>query len=123
MSPASANEEGGFDEERQLCSDGGCLGIVVDGTCNVCGLASVASPRESGSGHPGNASVTSPRDPGSGHPGASAGASGGDAMVAEGGHVDEAFDGEERQLCPDGACTGLVGSDGKCKECGRSAAS
>ena len=44
-------------------------------------------------------------------------------MVAEGGHTDGAFDDEDRQLCPDGACTGLLGSDGKCKECGRSAAS
>jgi hypothetical protein len=107
VSPADAKEDGGFDEERQLCSDGGCLGIVVDGKCNVCGLASSTSPRDNGSGHPG---VVAPP-------------SGSDDMVAEGGHIDDAFDDEERQLCPDGACTGLLGSDGKCKECGRSAAS
>ena len=91
MSPASSHEESGFDEERQLCSDGGCLGIVVDGKCNVCGLGSVTEMVDEG----------------------------GDEMVAEGGHVDDAFDGEERRLCPDGACTGLVGADSKCKVCGR----
>ena len=26
---------------------------------------------------------------------------------------------ENRELCPDGACVGLIGSDGKCKVCGR----
>ena len=86
-----------FDEERQLCDDGNCLGVVVEGKCNVCGL----------------------------QPGMNAPAPGSAAakMVAEGGHTDDLFDDEERQLCPDGACTGLVGADGKCKECGRSAAS
>ncbi|MCU1280405.1 MAG: hypothetical protein JWM53_3951 [bacterium] len=99
MSPAG---DEAFDEDRVLCSDGGCLGIVVDGKCNVCGLASVTSPRDPGSGHPGNTAT-----------------SGGGDMVSEGGHVDEAFDDDERQLCPDGACTGLLGPDSKCKVCGR----
>jgi hypothetical protein len=88
-----------FDEGRQLCPDGNCLGVVVDGKCNVCGLPAGVEPP-------------------AGSPSAS--------MVAEGGHVDElqaeAFD-DDRQLCPDGACTGVIGPDGKCKECGRSAAS
>jgi hypothetical protein len=35
---------------------------------------------------------------------------------------DERADDGERRLCPDGACTGLVGSDGVCKVCGKSAA-
>lgn len=89
--------EGEFDESRELCADGNCLGVVVDGKCNVCGLV----------------------------PGANAPAPGSAAaeMVAEGGHTDEVFDDEERQLCPDGACTGLLGPDGKCKECGKSTAS
>lgn len=28
------------------------------------------------------------------------------------------FDPEQRELCPDGTCIGLVGADGRCKECG-----
>ena len=27
---------------------------------------------------------------------------------------------DDRELCPDGACTGLIGPDGRCKVCGRS---
>jgi hypothetical protein len=31
-----------------------------------------------------------------------------------------AFDPASRRLCPDGSCIGLIGPDGRCKECGRS---
>jgi hypothetical protein len=30
----------------------------------------------------------------------------------------DAFDPRDRELCPDGACIGLIGADGRCKECG-----
>ena len=30
------------------------------------------------------------------------------------------FDPSQRRLCPDGACTGVIGDNGKCKECGTS---
>jgi len=97
--------EGEFDEERQLCADGNCLGVVVDGKCNVCGIAAAGtSPRDPTTGQTGGGKVIEDRAA--------------DDMVAEG---DSTFD--DRQLCPDGACTGLLGTDGKCKECGRSAAS
>ncbi len=29
---------------------------------------------------------------------------------------------DQRQLCPDDACIGVIGDDGTCKVCGRSAA-
>lgn len=29
------------------------------------------------------------------------------------------FDPAARALCPDGACVGLIGADGRCGECGR----
>jgi hypothetical protein len=34
--------------------------------------------------------------------------------------LDSGFD-SGRRLCPDGACVGIIGSDGKCSECGRAA--
>jgi len=104
-----------FDENRQLCDDGNCLGVIVDGKCNVCGLVvaiALTSPRDPSSGQTGEA--ISPRDPSSGQTGGARAGSGTD---------DEGDFDEDRQLCPDGACTGVIGSDGKCKECGRSAAS
>jgi hypothetical protein len=76
---------------RELCPDGGCIGLIgADGRCKVCGTVSpsaVADPRRQG-------------------------------MVATGGEdtTDEADD--DRELCPDGACIGLIGADGKCNACG-----
>jgi hypothetical protein len=99
----------GFDEGRELCDDGNCLGVIVDGVCNVCGAAADGTVRERSPGAPDRARADE-----------------GDARAAHGHDGSPASDGafdEDRQLCPDGACTGLLGSDGKCKECGRSAAS
>ena len=78
-----------FDESRELCDDGNCLGVKVDGRCIVCGAGGQASAE--------------PAEP---------------AVALSAAEVDE-FDDDERQLCPDGACTGLLGSDSKCKVCGR----
>ena len=39
--------------------------------------------------------------------------------VADWGGEDDGFDLEDRILCPDGTCTGIM-VDGKCIECGKS---
>jgi len=36
-----------------------------------------------------------------------------------GGRTEEEFDLDDRVLCPDGTCTGIM-IDGKCSDCGRS---
>jgi hypothetical protein len=35
--------------------------------------------------------------------------------------MEDDLDLENRELCPDGSCTGVLGDDGRCRECGRSA--
>lgn len=32
---------------------------------------------------------------------------------------DDSLDWENRRLCPDESCIGIIGSDGRCTECGR----
>jgi hypothetical protein len=32
---------------------------------------------------------------------------------------DDELDLEDRELCPDGSCIGVIGDDGRCGECGR----
>lgn len=32
--------------------------------------------------------------------------------------IDQPFDPNQRRLCPDGSCLGVIGEDGKCKLCG-----
>jgi hypothetical protein len=35
---------------------------------------------------------------------------------------NETFDPTRRKLCPDGTCVGVIGDDGRCRECGRTEA-
>lgn len=82
-----AEEEAG-DDDRELCPDGSCIGLIDDdGRCNVCGRAREGGP-------------------------AVAAATGEGAIEVEGG------DDQDRELCPDGSCIGLIGPDGRCKVCG-----
>ena len=86
-------EEGFEPARRELCPDGSCIGLVgADGRCKVCGTVSpsaVADPRRQG--------MLVPAD----------GENEGDAA------------GDDRELCPDGGCIGLIGEDERCNVCGR----
>jgi len=100
-------------DHRQLCPDGACVGVIgPNGKCNVCGTAAPDW-----------------------NPDAAAATTGSDderEQVDDAAHpvpaLDPARDGEpdpdwdQRTLCPDGACTGLIAPGGKCSVCGRTAA-
>lgn len=105
--PADAGPgAGGDDEERFLCPDGACTGLLDgDGRCKVCGQV---DERVRGRLRPRVASSADAGDDGAGD------GSGED-------DVGPADDDDERRLCPDGGCTGLLGDDGACKVCGRRA--
>ncbi len=78
---------------RELCPDGSCIGLVgADGRCKVCGTVSPSA-------------VADPRRQG---------------MVANS-DGDDAAEDDDRELCPDGSCIGLIGADGRCNVCGRAA--
>jgi hypothetical protein len=100
---------------RRLCPDGNCIGVIgPDGRCKVCGLSDGGGP------------ATAEAFPGGGAADAldeeeSAGADASDAEAS----LDDALDGgafdPSRKLCVDGGCIGVIGPDGRCTECGRSA--
>ena len=99
-------------EKRQLCSDGNCIGVIgPDGRCKECGK-------------PGEMEVL-PADLASEEPEASGAEEYEDTEAPDG--TDDAEepeatdddDWENRRLCPDGNCIGVIGPDGRCKECGR----
>ena len=145
IAPTAPAEIGEW-KKRQLCSDGACVGVIGDdGKCKVCGkpasgvveddeededdddedgeeeaaddedndededededeeddelaaaaadLAGVASHSEVASAKDLAASAATPKD-----------------------------DEDNRQLCPDGGCIGVIGPNGKCKVCGKAAA-
>ena len=84
-----------LDDDRELCPDGACVGVIgADGRCGVCGTTGSGAPRGATGGIP--RQVTPPVEP---------------AMT-----TDDDPD-EDRELCPDGACVGLIGPDRRCKVC------
>jgi hypothetical protein len=108
--------------ERELCSDGACVGVLDDaGACKVCGKQSptwkppvVRAPAPAEDTALGAAAADLA---------ASIPAEAVEAVApAPSPFVDDSHDDEPRALCPDGACVGVIGKDGKCRLCGKEAA-
>lgn len=129
--------------ERRLCDDGACVGVVGrDGRCGVCGQRAEGAPvAPPGDGDDEPDDDDEPEDeacadeacdgvivedglcatcgkpaPDDDDDADDDDESGGDDAPAREGDADE------RRLCPDGACVGLIGDDGHCKVCGKAAA-
>ncbi|MCC6998277.1 MAG: hypothetical protein IT370_26920 [Deltaproteobacteria bacterium] len=130
---ADAPDEIDFDD-RELCSDDACIGVIgEDGKCNECGRA---GKRPAGGARAVNTNATgaSAADKAKAHldkafkadkggkpdkqlskpPKAGSGAG-----AAGGGDGDSDWD--NRELCSDGSCIGVIGKNGKCNECGKAA--
>lgn len=96
---------------RKLCPDGGCIGLLgPDGRCKDCGRVGddvLSDPRLRGlkpDPDEAKADEDEEEEPSSD---AEFGLSDGDSATFE-----------NRQLCPDGGCIGVIGSKGTCNECG-----
>jgi hypothetical protein len=103
MREGSASEEW---QNRRLCSDETCIGVIgPDGRCKECGR-----PHDPGAIP--DASVPAP---------APAAAEADPLPVAAGGAESAETDAEwsSRRLCSDGNCIGVIGPDGRCRECGK----
>jgi hypothetical protein len=92
---------------RELCPDGTCIGVIgPDGRCKECGMASPTAtqdPRFRGLRSEDEVEAEL------------------EANIASSDLDPPPEDFEERRLCPDGACVGLIGPTGLCTECGRAA--
>jgi hypothetical protein len=133
-------------DHRQLCSDGACVGVIGDdGTCKTCGRAAANWGEERKRGLLETADSASALDEDEDDDDdddddddADDGA-GDDDGDDDDDDDDDEDEGDEdggvigatagapaewgqRTLCPDGACVGVIGDDGKCKTCGRAAA-
>ncbi len=94
-------------ERRRLCPDGACIGVIgPNGRCGMCGRAAEpgGDTADTEAGSEAEAETESRTETES-------------ETDPEGG-----FD-EGRRLCPDGACIGVIGDDGRCKVCGTRAGS
>lgn len=117
-------------QQRQLCADGACIGVIgPDGTCKVCGRAApnwgderkrglVDEPdEEESSALPAEDDLDDEDDGDDDEDGEDGEDEAASAEPAAGGE-----EWEERKLCPDEACIGVIGEGGTCKVCGKRAA-
>ena len=97
-------------ENRTLCSDGNCIGVIgADGLCKECGkpydgpdvegkVFEEDTPNE-------EEEVIEDEQ---------------EEVIEDEQEEDAGGLGwEDRQLCSDGNCIGVIGADGRCKECGK----
>ncbi len=104
-------------ERRTLCSDEACIGVIgPDGRCKECG-----KPYEGKL--PDAVDADSRPDDKAHDPVQDAGPEEGVGPESPEEHdpepADSRDDWENRRLCSDEACIGVIGPDGRCKECGR----
>jgi hypothetical protein len=98
-------------DDRILCSDGNCIGVIgSDGRCKECGKEYEGSPPEMGAAENEAPPVAQEED----LPPATSEVNEAEADAAP---ADDKW--ENRVLCSDGNCIGVIGSNGKCKECGK----
>ena len=94
-------------ESRTLCSDGNCIGVIgPDGRCKECGLAYDGPAPE------GQAIEADDYDDYDDY-------DDGDEEMGVASETSDDSDWENRQLCSDGNCIGVIGPNGRCKECGK----
>lgn len=103
-------------EQRTLCSDESCIGVIgPDGRCKECGLPYESekqqdfSEEHAASDSEAEEEVAEDDEDDEG-----------DEEVAEDDEEDAVPDieWEQRTLCRDESCIGVIGPDGRCKECG-----
>jgi hypothetical protein len=103
--------EDGEWSDRKLCVDENCIGVIgIDGRCKECGKTFISVVEN----EPSNES-----DPALDFQKPSPLSSVGEENESELSEPDQYW--EKRTLCIDENCIGVIGIDGRCKECGKSA--
>jgi len=111
-------------EQRILCSDESCIGVIgPDGRCKECGLP-YAGPFDATNEETvvSNFEEADFEDEISGEPEDPEDPEETEEQEENGEHDIETqtdLDWEQRKLCSDESCIGVIGPDGLCKECGK----
>ncbi|MBI5552215.1 MAG: hypothetical protein HY911_11970 [Desulfobacterales bacterium] len=106
------DDKGGAWEARILCGDESCIGVIgPDGRCKECGRPYDGPLPLPAQLH----AVVKPSDDYDAPEDAQTDGDEGEAEDSEGTDPDW----QARKLCRDESCIGVIGPDGRCKECGR----
>lgn len=104
-------------ENRVLCIDGNCIGVIgTDGRCKECGKPYKGELPFSSTESVSDDQIQADES----EPGPANDSDGGTTEpVAQTRSENDDLDWENRKLCSDGNCIGVIGPDGNCKECGK----
>ncbi len=107
-------------DNRVLCSDGNCIGVIgSDGNCKECGKPYEGKLHwqiESGQFGPGPEVSDHSDLPDEEDEEEEAAV---DTEIDTDEKPQDDINWENRKLCSDGNCIGVIGTDGRCKECGK----
>ena len=104
-------------ENRVLCSDESCIGVIgPDGCCSECGLAYQGQLPPALTG---DARVDEEEAPETDEAESPADASDTEQTASDDSRDDTDEEWARRKLCRDESCIGVIGPDGRCKECGK----
>jgi hypothetical protein len=99
-------------EQRKLCSDESCIGVIgPDGRCKECGLpyeGSFDSTKIKIDAR--DFEATDPEEEINEEP---------EELEELDAETPSDLEWEQRKLCSDESCIGVIGPDGRCKECGK----
>ena len=97
-------------ENRRLCIDESCIGVIgPDGCCKECGLPFEEGPSDGTKEEPAIENLEE-----------AATEEELEDVVENGAEKSDAdLEWEQRTLCIDESCIGVIGPDGRCKECGK----
>jgi hypothetical protein len=99
-------------EQRTLCSDESCIGVIgPDGRCKECGLpyeGSFDSTKIKIDAQ--DFEATEPEEEIDEEP---------EELEESDAETSSDLEWEQRTLCSDESCIGVIGPDGRCKECGK----
>lgn len=103
---------------RRLCSDGNCIGVVGgNGRCRECGLPCDGTAPMADDDGPSSDDDWQPEELDDAE---APGSDLSEADLPDPGLSTSSNEWNHRKLCRDGNCIGVIGPDGRCKECGLS---
>ncbi|KJS31806.1 MAG: hypothetical protein VR64_09715 [Desulfatitalea sp. BRH_c12] len=106
--------------QRVLCSDESCIGVIgPDGRCKECGQPYAGQLPDFTASAPDDEAEAAPEHEIAGNTMGAEDASGQAWQSAEDAMAEDDDEWSGRRLCSDGNCIGVIGPDGRCKECGR----
>ena len=104
-------------DNRILCSDGNCIGVIgPDGHCKECGLKYEGEVPEMAGSEEDEDTAADEVDTAADEIDSSSATT---EIIDDPAAVVDDDEWENRVLCSDGNCIGVIGPDGKCKECGK----